>query len=113
MGKYTTNPLRAGQENEKATGLDTLGGEFGLCWNDTVPLTTGARNAFLSAFIDPTLTLNDPSFSSFSAQYCCGFQLISCCSCALYHFFHFSHCAGTRILLNYPPVRPEGVDFDL
>ena len=41
MGNYTTNPLRAGQENEKATGLDTLGGEFGLCWNDTVPLTTG------------------------------------------------------------------------
>ena len=52
MEKYTTNPLRAGQENEKATGLDTLGGEFGLCWNDTVPLTTGAHNAFLSAFFE-------------------------------------------------------------
>ena len=27
MGNYTTNPLRAGQETEKATGLDTLGGD--------------------------------------------------------------------------------------
>ena len=52
MGNYTTNPLRARRGNEKSTGLDTLGGEFGLCWNDTVPLTTGAHNAFLSAFFE-------------------------------------------------------------
>ena len=52
MGKYTTNPLRTGHETEKANGLDTLGGEFGLCWSDTVPLTTGAHNTFLSAFFE-------------------------------------------------------------
>ena len=52
MEKYTTNPFPAGQEIEKSDGLDTLGGEFGLCWNDTVPLTTGAHNAFLSAFFE-------------------------------------------------------------
>jgi len=52
MGNYTTNPLRTGHETEKSNGLDTLGGEFGLCWNDTVPLTTGAHNAFLSAFFE-------------------------------------------------------------
>ena len=46
MGNYTTNPLRAGQEIEKSDGLETLGGEFGLCWNDTVPLTTGAHNVW-------------------------------------------------------------------
>ena len=51
MEKYTTNPFPAGQEIEKSDGLDTLGGEFGLNWNDTVPLTTGAYNAFLSAFV--------------------------------------------------------------
>ena len=50
MGKYTTDPLQTGREIEKADGLGTLGGEFGLCWNDAVPLTTGAHNAFLSAF---------------------------------------------------------------
>ena len=50
MGKYTTDPLRTGRKIEKADGLGTLGGEFGLCWNDAVPLTTGAHNAFLSAF---------------------------------------------------------------
>lgn len=50
MGKSTTDPLRTGREIEKADGLGTLGGEFGLCWNDAVPLTTGAHNAFLSAF---------------------------------------------------------------
>ena len=49
MGKYTTDPLRTGREIEKADGLGTLGGEFGLCWNDTVPLTTGAHNAFCIA----------------------------------------------------------------
>ena len=32
-------------------GLGTLGEEFGLFWNDAVPLTTGAHNAFLSAFV--------------------------------------------------------------
>ena len=52
MEKYTTNPFPAGQEIEKSDGLDTLGGEFGLNWNDTVPLTTGAYNAFLSAFFE-------------------------------------------------------------
>ena len=52
MRKYTTDPLRTGREIEKADGLGTLGGEFGLCWNDTVPLTTGAHNAFLSAFFE-------------------------------------------------------------
>ena len=41
-----------GRGNEWSTGLDTLGGEFGLCWNDTIPLTTVAHNAFLSAFIE-------------------------------------------------------------
>ena len=52
MRKYITNPLRTEQETEKSDGLETLGGEFGLCWNDTVPLTTGAHNAFLSAFFE-------------------------------------------------------------
>ena len=52
MEQYTTNPPRTGQGIEKSTCLDTLGGEFGLCWNDTVPLTTGAHNAFLSAFFE-------------------------------------------------------------
>ena len=31
MRKYITNPLRAEQETEKSDGLETLGGEFGLC----------------------------------------------------------------------------------
>ena len=52
MEQYTTNPPRTGQGIEKSTCLDTLGGEFGLNWNDTVPLTTGAHNAFLSAFFE-------------------------------------------------------------
>ena len=52
MRKYTTDPLRTGREIENADALDTLGGDFGLCWNDTVPLTTGAHNAFLSAFFE-------------------------------------------------------------
>ena len=43
MGKYTTDPLRTGREIEKADALDTLGGDFGLCWNDTVPLTMGVK----------------------------------------------------------------------
>ena len=52
MDNYTTNQPRTGRENERPTSLGTLGGEFGLCWNDTVPLTTGAHNAFLSAFFE-------------------------------------------------------------
>ena len=51
MRKSITKPLRTEQETEKSDGLETLGGEFGLSWNDTVPLTTGAHNAFLSAFV--------------------------------------------------------------
>ena len=51
MDNYTTNQPRTGRENERPTSLETLGGEFGLSWNDTVPLTTGAHNAFLSAFV--------------------------------------------------------------
>ncbi len=45
MDNYTTNQPRTGRENERPTSLETLGGEFGLSWNDTVPLTTGAHNA--------------------------------------------------------------------
>ena len=52
MDNYTTNQPRTGRENERPTSLETLGGEFGLSWNDTVPLTTGAHNAFLSAFFE-------------------------------------------------------------
>ena len=45
MEKFTTDPVRTGQKIGKPNGLDTLGGEFGLCWNGTVPLTAGAHRA--------------------------------------------------------------------
>ena len=37
MGKYTTNPLRTGRENERSTSLETLGGEFGRLTSNNAP----------------------------------------------------------------------------
>lgn len=51
MEKYTTNHLPAGRGAAPARTIDALGGEFDCRWNDTTPLSTGAHNALMSAFL--------------------------------------------------------------
>lgn len=51
MEKYTTNHLPAGCGAAPARTIDALGGEFDCRWNDTTPLSTGAHNALMSAFL--------------------------------------------------------------
>ena len=49
MNKYITKqPSVAIAPTQR---INTLGGEFGCCWNDKTPLATSAHNALMSAFL--------------------------------------------------------------
>ena len=115
MGKYTTDPLQTGREIEKADGLGTLGGEFGLCWNDAVPLTTGAHNAFLSAFfaaggvfdhLVDTCPLKLTSNNAPTNRETLGTAVVGMTN-GSYRYRHFDNLSGDAVTVSFVPVAPE------